>query len=120
MSRVTFVVLVALALGAADAGLPDEIRCQTFADGTVYPSSNAESTNHKLQYTKALSEYPVARVRRARTTLKTVIFWFVFITVSKPAPDWKSTAVVNGTLQELKLKDFRGKYLVFFFYPLDL
>lgn len=40
--------------------------------------------------------------------------------VSKPAPEWKGTAVVNGSLQELKLKDFRGKYLVFFFYPLDL
>lgn len=43
-----------------------------------------------------------------------------YFSVSKPAPDWKGTAVINGSLQELKLKDFRGKYLVFFFYPLDL
>ncbi|XP_069745686.1 peroxiredoxin-4 isoform X4 [Narcine bancroftii] len=40
-------------------------------------------------------------------------------TVSKPAPDWEGTAVINGEFKELKLKDFRGKYLVFFFYPLD-
>ena len=40
--------------------------------------------------------------------------------VSKPAPDWNGTAVVGGDFKELKLSDFRGKYLVFFFYPLDL
>ena len=63
-------------------------------------------------------------------------------TVGKPAPDWNGTAVFNGDFQELKLADFKGKevqccpwilhkvchccfstagkYLVFFFYPLDL
>ncbi|GBN84277.1 Peroxiredoxin-4, partial [Araneus ventricosus] len=39
--------------------------------------------------------------------------------ISKPAPDWEGTAVINGEFKELKLEDFRGKYLVFFFYPLD-
>nr|KAG5710927.1 hypothetical protein BaRGS_013661 [Batillaria attramentaria] len=39
--------------------------------------------------------------------------------VSKPAPDWNGTAVVNGEFKDIKLKDYRGKYLVFFFYPLD-
>ncbi|CAH3169764.1 unnamed protein product, partial [Pocillopora meandrina] len=39
--------------------------------------------------------------------------------VSKPAPHWEGTAVVNGEFKELKITDFRGKYLVFFFYPLD-
>ncbi len=42
------------------------------------------------------------------------------ISVSKPAPDWNGTAVIDGEFKELKLSDFRGKYLVFFFYPLDL
>lgn len=41
------------------------------------------------------------------------------VTVSKAAPEWEGTAVVNGELKELKLSDFKGKYLVFFFYPLD-
>lgn len=40
--------------------------------------------------------------------------------VSKPAPEWEGTAVIDGQFQELKLTDYRGKYLVFFFYPLDL
>ncbi|VVC46460.1 Thioredoxin-like fold [Cinara cedri] len=40
--------------------------------------------------------------------------------VSKPAPFWKATAVVNGYLTELNLNDFKGSYLVLFFYPGDL
>lgn len=40
--------------------------------------------------------------------------------VSKPAPHWEGTAVINGEFKEAKLSDYRGKYLVFFFYPLDL
>ncbi|XP_009996798.1 PREDICTED: peroxiredoxin-4 [Chaetura pelagica] len=41
------------------------------------------------------------------------------IIVSKPAPYWEGTAVINGEFKELKLTDYEGKYLVFFFYPLD-
>ncbi|XP_062943681.1 peroxiredoxin-4-like [Cynocephalus volans] len=41
------------------------------------------------------------------------------IMVSKPAPYWEGTAVINGEFKELKLTDYRGKYLIFFFYPLD-
>nr|XP_058950972.1 peroxiredoxin-4-like isoform X1 [Pocillopora verrucosa] len=32
---------------------------------------------------------------------------------------WEGTAVVNGEFKYLKMTDSRGKYLVFFFYPLD-
>lgn len=39
--------------------------------------------------------------------------------VQKPAPDFSGMAVVNGEFREIKLKDFSGKYLVLFFYPLD-
>ncbi|KAG9485741.1 hypothetical protein GDO78_008695 [Eleutherodactylus coqui] len=39
--------------------------------------------------------------------------------VSKPAPYWEGTAVINGEFKELKITDYKGKYLVFFFYPLD-
>ncbi len=40
--------------------------------------------------------------------------------IGKPAPDFKGTAVVNGEFKEVSLSDYRGKYLVLFFYPLDL
>ncbi|XP_053945874.1 peroxiredoxin-2 [Anastrepha ludens] len=41
------------------------------------------------------------------------------VKVQQPAPDFKGLAVVGNDFQELKLADFRGKYLVLFFYPLD-
>ncbi|RZF38458.1 hypothetical protein LSTR_LSTR011948 [Laodelphax striatellus] len=39
--------------------------------------------------------------------------------VQKPAPDFHGTAVVNSDFKEIQLSDFKGKYLVLFFYPLD-
>uniref|UniRef100_A0A8C6L3G5 Peroxiredoxin-1 n=1 Tax=Nothobranchius furzeri TaxID=105023 RepID=A0A8C6L3G5_NOTFU len=39
--------------------------------------------------------------------------------IGKPAPDFKATAVVDGQFKEIKLSDYKGKYVVFFFYPLD-
>ena len=39
--------------------------------------------------------------------------------VTKPAPDFTADAVVNGEFKQIKLSDYRGKYLVLFFYPLD-
>uniref|UniRef100_A0A8C9BQQ0 Thioredoxin-dependent peroxide reductase, mitochondrial n=1 Tax=Phocoena sinus TaxID=42100 RepID=A0A8C9BQQ0_PHOSS len=39
--------------------------------------------------------------------------------VTQHAPYFKGTAVVNGEFKEISLDDFKGKYLVLFFYPLD-
>ncbi|XP_021076485.1 peroxiredoxin-2 [Mus pahari] len=39
--------------------------------------------------------------------------------IGKPAPDFTATAVVDGAFKEIKLSDYRGKYVVLFFYPLD-
>lgn len=39
--------------------------------------------------------------------------------LTKPAPNFSGTAVVNGDFKDICLADYRGKYLVFFFYPLD-
>jgi len=40
--------------------------------------------------------------------------------VQKPAPQFQGTAVdKSGNFVELKLSNYKGKYLVFFFYPLD-
>lgn len=33
--------------------------------------------------------------------------------VQKPAPDFKGTAVINSDFKDIKLGDFKGKYLVF-------
>lgn len=78
-----------------NSATPDSESCYSYAGGSVYPmeSSDPEKTNHKLQWTKAV--------------------------ISKPAPQWEATAVINGEFTQLKLSDFLGKYVVFFFYPLD-
>jgi len=39
--------------------------------------------------------------------------------VAGPAPDFKGMAVVNKQFKEIKLADYKGKWLVLFFYPLD-
>jgi len=39
--------------------------------------------------------------------------------VQQPAPDFRGTAVVNQEFKEISLADYKGKYLVLFFYPLD-
>lgn len=40
--------------------------------------------------------------------------------IGKPAPDFKTTAVVDGQFKDVSLGQYKGKYLVLFFYPLDL
>lgn len=39
--------------------------------------------------------------------------------LQKPAPFFKDQAVVKGAFKEISLNDYKGKYLVLFFYPLD-
>nr|ABM55645.1 putative cytosolic thioredoxin peroxidase [Maconellicoccus hirsutus] len=39
--------------------------------------------------------------------------------LAKPAPSFSGTAVINGQFKNISLEDFKGKYLVLFFYPLD-
>ncbi|CAN7980932.1 unnamed protein product [Ixodes pacificus] len=39
--------------------------------------------------------------------------------VLKPAPAFKGKAVVDGQFKDISLADYKGKYLVLFFYPLD-
>lgn len=70
-----------------------EEACYSFGGGQVYPQESTKSSGHSLHWSKAQ--------------------------ISKPAPDWQGTAIVKGEFKEMKLKDFLGKYLVFFFYPLD-
>ena len=39
--------------------------------------------------------------------------------VQHPAPEFKGQAVIDGQFKEISLEDYKGKWLVFFFYPLD-
>ena len=39
--------------------------------------------------------------------------------IGQAAPDFKATAVMNGQFKDVSLSDYKGKYVVLFFYPLD-
>jgi peroxiredoxin (alkyl hydroperoxide reductase subunit C) len=42
------------------------------------------------------------------------------VQVTQPAPEFSATAVMpDNSFKELKLSDYKGKYVVLFFYPLD-
>lgn len=42
------------------------------------------------------------------------------VLIQHPAPDFKAQAVMpDGSIRELQLSDFRNKYVILFFYPLD-
>ena len=41
------------------------------------------------------------------------------VLVGKTAPNFKVTAVFKGEFKEISLEDYRGKYVILFFYPLD-
>ncbi len=42
-----------------------------------------------------------------------------FPMISKVAPQFKGQAVINGHFKDIQLSDYKGKYVVLFFYPLD-
>jgi len=42
-----------------------------------------------------------------------------FPVISKPAPEFKGQAVIDGHFKDIQLSDYKGKYVVLFFYPLD-
>lgn len=71
-----------------------EEACYSYGGGHVYPQETSRSSVGQNLFTSKAK-------------------------ISKPAPSWESTAVVKGEFKELKLKDYLGKYVVFFFYPLD-
>eukprot|EP01137_Pigoraptor_chileana_P034096 Opistho-2@26126 len=41
------------------------------------------------------------------------------VQIQKPAPEFQATAVVDGQFKQVSLADFKGKWVVLFFYPLD-
>ncbi len=41
------------------------------------------------------------------------------VLVGKKAPSFSADAVVNGEFKKVNLSDYKGKYVVLFFYPLD-
>jgi len=67
--------------------------CNSYAGGEVYPAGS-RAWEHSLTGSKAQ--------------------------IGKPAPSFSGiTAVVNGEFKDVSLSDFKGKYVILLFYPLD-
>ena len=41
------------------------------------------------------------------------------VLVNKPAPNFEATAVIDGKFETIRLADYRDRYVLLFFYPLD-
>ncbi|MBY0404877.1 MAG: peroxiredoxin, partial [Cyanobacteria bacterium] len=39
--------------------------------------------------------------------------------IGKQAPDFQAQSYINGEFKDVKLADYKGKWVVLFFYPLD-
>jgi len=52
--------------------------------------------------------------------LNVLVFRMPVPELQKPAPQFTASAVVDGQFKEISLSDYKGKYVVLFFYPLDL
>jgi len=44
---------------------------------------------------------------------------FSRVGIGMPAPEFTAQAVVDGEFKQVSLRDYKGKYVVLFFYPLD-
>ncbi|UJR36090.1 hypothetical protein I4U23_028825 [Adineta vaga] len=68
-----------------------------------------------IQHLDSNGAYPC----ESRPTREPLSLQYSKAQISKPAPSFDGIAVVNGGFKEISLKDFKNKYLVLLFYPLD-
>jgi len=62
-----------------------------------------------LPVTEGQSPQPVQKKEESKMLAK----------VGKPAPDFEATAYLNGGFKNVKLSDYKGKWIVICFYPGD-
>lgn len=87
-----------------------------FMDTNLFPINFLMNCSERM-FTNALRS--IGRLGQSLARLPLTVPRYFAARVQQPAPDFVGMAVVNGDFKEIKLKDFAGKYLVLFFYPLD-
>ena len=83
-SAVQISFTISLVLVSLFIGVSHSDTCDSYAGGNVYPHTTF-GKGHELYYSK--------------------------VQISKPAPDWTATGIVNGQIREVKLK-VRGEILI--------
>eukprot|EP01135_Chromosphaera_perkinsii_P004210 Nk52_evm29s271 gene=Nk52_evmTU29s271 len=101
------VIAIVFALLVAVSVVKAEEKCQQ-AKPDVYPKDDLVRREPlpEIQYDHVINRPP----------FKTIMSKAV---IQKPAPQFEADAVVNGEFKKIKLSDYKGKYVVLFFYPLD-
>ena len=74
-----------------------------------------------MQKIPAISQHLFIMLKRTCVILRFFIMssHASVIAVGRQAPAFSGTAFADGQFKELSLGDYKGKYLVLFFYPLD-
>ncbi|SAM07285.1 hypothetical protein [Absidia glauca] len=72
--------------------------------GALRPAVNASLKPSKLNHWRAMSNF-AGETQRAF--------------IQQPAPQWTAPAVSDGEFKDISLSDYKGKYVVFFWYPMD-
>lgn len=119
----TCLFLVSLGL-LARANNDDQ--CYEYYGGLVYPQGWRRTVEHSMHWSKTQSAFvhysfnlPTIRSPSkfgaalglrdsSLVTMAQHVIARSLLAVSKPAPDWNGTAVVNRDFVELKLSDFKG------------
>ncbi|CAC5414308.1 PRDX2_4 [Mytilus coruscus] len=91
MVHVLSAVCFSLLVGVLQVSLAEDGQCYTFGGdrqcyaspgGHVYPQETRRTSGHAIQWSQAV--------------------------ISKPAPDWNGTAVIDGAFKDIRLVDFKG------------
>jgi hypothetical protein len=80
---------------------------------TEKPLDNCVSPAKGPILTPDIGESPHLRISPAKEEPKMIA------KVGKPAPDFEAAAFVNGGFENIKLSDYKGKWVVVCFYPGD-
>ena len=109
MALLSWCVLASLALLVA--GEVDE--CQVYYGGLIFPEGSRRNPEHGLHWSKTQSKRDRERGSGSGRGGGGVCWLYKVLCfgslVSKPAPDWNGTAVLDGEFKEMTLKDFRGE-----------
>jgi hypothetical protein len=110
MSVIPFVILLFISSSLISCKKQEPLCVEPLDGVAAYPCESRPTREPlSLQYSKVQSS--------CFCSINNYIYIYL---VSKPAPSFEGLAVINGEYKEISLKDFKDKYLVLLFYPLDL
>ena len=110
MSPITLLMVLLVGSTVVLCKKKDPVCVEPLDGVAAYPCESRPSREPlSLQYSKVQSRFhsPSSHIS-------------IFRSVSKPAPMFQGISVMNGEFAEISLSDFKNKYLVLLFYPLDL